>query len=640
MPPLQPKPDDQKSEAVTLAAYEAAAPELAGAYEALETPALASLYERWIPPGSRVLELGCGSGRDARWLARRGAQVIATDGAEGMLREALRLAEHDAGGIASQTPRFCALRLPTDISERAELFRALAIDDNSSGFDVLLAVALLQHLSDDALYRTALLIDAATDEKSALILSVPVDHPGVAGDAYGRIYFERTPEHYSALFERFGFEEVSRSSARSGPAGRECTWTTLVLLKRSGRFAARTNINGLLESDRKTATYKFALLRALCDVNITSPDRVRYLRRAEAGSAVELAAIPFSLVVERVIEYYWTIEHVRIKGGAFRPDIPAPPQISDGRSLAFAAALRELMLDYGGDWQAFRQDFYAGRLAASLNEKRAQAFTKLADAVALTLRKGPVYYAGNSLGETAGPGRHNRLFLVNNLSRRHTALTPAGLALRCGELILPADLWRELNVCAPFVRDTILLRWAQQSHRLSVLAGLKFKSGEIVEAMLPAPDGRDVAIAHDVYAEGIRSKATHCVWTGKILSKSFAVDHLLPWSRTHTNDLWNLVPSSPSANSSKSDLLPTVALMDRSADRIIAAWRLLERSKFRDLFRAQAENALLGRELPRSHWETLLFDAVVRTTDEVARQFSAGRWNGLMPETNTSSLFT
>ena len=80
--------------------------------------------------------------------------------------------------------------------------------------------------------------------------------------------------------------------------------------------------------------------------------------------------------------------------------------------------------------------------------------------------------------------------------------------------------------------------------------------------------------------------------------------------------------------------------MDRSEDRIIAAWRLLERSKFRDLFRAHAENALLGRELPRSHWERLLFDAVVRTTDEVARQFSAGRWNGLMPETNTSSLFT
>lgn len=41
-----------------------------------------------FPPGSRVLELACGTGMDALWLARRGVQVTATDGAEAMVQVA------------------------------------------------------------------------------------------------------------------------------------------------------------------------------------------------------------------------------------------------------------------------------------------------------------------------------------------------------------------------------------------------------------------------------------------------------------------------------------------------------------------------------------------------------------------------
>ncbi len=38
-------------------------------------------------PGSRVLELGCGTGEDALWLARRGVEVTATDASPAMLDE-------------------------------------------------------------------------------------------------------------------------------------------------------------------------------------------------------------------------------------------------------------------------------------------------------------------------------------------------------------------------------------------------------------------------------------------------------------------------------------------------------------------------------------------------------------------------
>lgn len=48
----------------------------------LVRPRLAAAF----PPGSRVLELGCGTGEDAVWLGRRGVHVVATDAAPRMVQ--------------------------------------------------------------------------------------------------------------------------------------------------------------------------------------------------------------------------------------------------------------------------------------------------------------------------------------------------------------------------------------------------------------------------------------------------------------------------------------------------------------------------------------------------------------------------
>jgi len=41
--------------------------------------------EAYFQAGDQVLELGCGTGEDALYLASRGVQVLATDVSEGML---------------------------------------------------------------------------------------------------------------------------------------------------------------------------------------------------------------------------------------------------------------------------------------------------------------------------------------------------------------------------------------------------------------------------------------------------------------------------------------------------------------------------------------------------------------------------
>ncbi len=51
-------------------------------------------------PGDAVIELGCGTGEDAIWLASRGVYVLATDGSQAMIAETARKAK--AQGLAAR----------------------------------------------------------------------------------------------------------------------------------------------------------------------------------------------------------------------------------------------------------------------------------------------------------------------------------------------------------------------------------------------------------------------------------------------------------------------------------------------------------------------------------------------------------
>lgn len=66
-------------------------------YEALEASEIKALLERWVSRGQSVLELGCGSGRDARLMASLGARVTAVDGSAEMLELAREKARQQTG---------------------------------------------------------------------------------------------------------------------------------------------------------------------------------------------------------------------------------------------------------------------------------------------------------------------------------------------------------------------------------------------------------------------------------------------------------------------------------------------------------------------------------------------------------------
>lgn len=98
------------------AAFDALAPDYDRAFsETVIGRWLRDRTHQWMEPlfapGSRVLELGCGTGEDALWLARRGVEVTATDASPAMLEQTRAKTQAEAN--ATVTP-LDLNRLPSD----------------------------------------------------------------------------------------------------------------------------------------------------------------------------------------------------------------------------------------------------------------------------------------------------------------------------------------------------------------------------------------------------------------------------------------------------------------------------------------------------------------------------------------------
>ena len=139
-------------------------------------------------------------------------------------------------------------------------------------------------------------------------------------------------------------------------------------------------------------------------------------------------------------------------------------------------------------------------------------------------------------------------------------------------------------------------------------------------------DERDTSIASEIYKQHLDSGGLECVWTGSRLKK-LEVDHAIPWSLWRNNDLWNLLPAHPDANSEKSAKLPSRRRVIERKHAIGEKWDMLYEGK-PDLFLAHARG-FVGEH---SHTEfsgelrDLLFDAFKDALEFTAVNRGVERW--------------
>ncbi|MCZ7640413.1 MAG: methyltransferase domain-containing protein [Verrucomicrobia bacterium] len=274
----------------TIQYYALRAAFVADQYAGTESTA-AKYFALAFPPGSRVLDIGCGSGRDLHALLAAGYDAQGVDASEEMLREAAGRYPHLQGRL--QKDALPALETVQDASA-----------DRKTGLDGLVCWAVLMHLPEEQLFDVVFNLRRVLKPGGRLLISTPRTGPAVdeatRRDTDGRLFNGVTPENYHFLLAKVGFRLLNRwdSDDSLGRPGR--TWATQLFVLEGQASRSLETIEAILNRDKKDATYKPALFRALAELATSSYHVARWLPDGRV-------AIPLRLVADKWLEYYWPL---------------------------------------------------------------------------------------------------------------------------------------------------------------------------------------------------------------------------------------------------------------------------------------------------------------------------------------------
>ncbi len=567
----------------TVAAYDAEAGEYAARYDAATPGSLHRLLLGFLPPSGEVLEVGCGSGRDARLLAGSGYRVTATDASAELLKAAV--GHTNSGNVFYRQAAF-------PLEEGHPLL--------ARRFDAVVATAMVMHIPDADLFTFAFQLRSMLKERGRLLLSTSEGHAELETEVRkpdGRLFVERAPSRLQLLFERLGFRHVTTETTDDSLGRTEIRWHLLVfeMMASSGQTPIN-QIETIISQDKKTATYKFALLRAIADIAQDASSQARWHGQDDVS-------VPLGLITEKWVLYYWPLLEAE----------RAIRQICSSTRLAFQPSLEALIAHYRGQngltgfYQAFVNDALDGPARGLVDA----AFNKVAAAIV----NGPVTFAGGALDGEARFFWHSGKKVAGGKCRSRREVLES-----LGRVHMRADVWREMCLVGHWIAEAIPLRWAELSFEMNKQS---IPLETIIGRLLVSPVAeRDQSDARRVFA--LRDDLA-CVWTGKAISDRFEVDHVIPFALWHNNDLWNLLPACKQANADKSDRLVTRQALQRSRDRIIDCWQFVQKQNpFR--FEVEISRALLGRDFRASQWETQAFASLLEAVETTAIRRGVQRW--------------
>lgn len=135
-----------------------------------------------FPVGSRVLDIGSGTGRDLAFLLRNGWDAFGLEPSLALRDLSVRLHPEILGRVSSGT-------LPTDVPENGE-------------FDGVLCSAVLQHLPKSQFFDAVYTVKKLLRNHGRVLVTVSEDRPGLDDqyrDEHGRLFTPVVPDVLALL---------------------------------------------------------------------------------------------------------------------------------------------------------------------------------------------------------------------------------------------------------------------------------------------------------------------------------------------------------------------------------------------------------------------------------------------------------
>ncbi|MCY3878344.1 MAG: class I SAM-dependent methyltransferase [Rhodobacteraceae bacterium] len=547
-------------------------------YEKADPAALLSQLTERLAPQSCVLDIGAGSGRDAAWLATQNHNVVAVEPSSTMRGEARKLhSRHAIKWMSDELPGL-------DHTGRLGIT-----------FDAVLLSAVWMHVAPQDRARSLRKIVSVLKPGGLILISLKHEAQSLEGPQPDRSQITEIQRMALNLGAHL-IDEQQNDDALGRPG---IKWTRLLLRLADDATGALPLLRHVILNDRKSTTYKLALLRAVA----RAADGAQGMAEQRGDDRV---VVPLGLIA---------LNWLRLFLPLIKQKLPQSPRNCGTNGLSFVKK-DWVTLEEFGNHELRIGAVYSGYRAAAVH-------TCLRDA-AQTIVTMPAHHM-------TYPGNQEPILPTEKFTskRRPEFITiDRNYLSSFGEMEIPLHLWQALVRYDNWVEPALIAEWTRIMDNYASRQNRSLDPREVARAMRWNEPERTTRQARETAQRLLENRQLFCVWTGRRLSSNqFDIDHCLPWAVWPCGDLWNLMPAHRMVNNRKRDKLPSAKAMEAGMERILdwwqRAWQRDEVTQRQFILEAQASLPALERETSIENlFEAVEFRRIAIRSDQQAEEWT------------------
>jgi SAM-dependent methyltransferase len=556
---------------------------------------------------ARILDIGAGSGRDAKYIAQLAAQ---THGSENRVQvvavePANLLAELGARQTTGLNVKWLTDSLPA----------LSVITKQEISFDLILLSAVWMHIPVNDRARSIRKLANLLKPGGKLVISLRHGH--TTEDRNERKMHTVCADELKQLASDVGLFTKLETQKESDKLGRDhVSWQTLVLQMPDDGTGAFPFIRHVALNDGKSATHKLALLRVL--LRIADGHAGAVLRR-EPSPFGDRVILPVGLVA-----LYWCHQY---KDLIDSHNIFQTPNKSPNMGFMKANGWQKLTHRSASDYRI--GNLFTGDDAIALHKTLSAAVSNIK-----TMPCRYITFPNREANREANSD--NTVFEVasKTVKAKDSIFLDLQTLEQWGEFSLPESTWLAFNRYACWIEPVLVSEWVKTM--ASYAGNAQYKSPEnqykLAQALNweePKRTTVEVRNRFELIQNALpKDEKIQCVWSDKSLKKRYDIDHSMPFARWPNNDLWNLLPTDSQVNNQKSDRLPTEQKLKQAKERIQHWWQvawLEPEDQIQQRFFAEANIALPGLNSDNSSVDDL-FEALMMQRGRLKEMQQLREW--------------